>query len=363
MRVLLVANKDITLYLFRKEFIEELVKLNHEVYILSPYGEKLGYFRDIGVGLIDYSIDRRGKNPLKDVQILYKYNRIIKKIMPDYVYTYTIKPNIYMGIISRFRNIRFIPTITGLGSAMNHEGLFNRMIIQLYKVSFKKAHVIFFQNSVNLEWFKSRINNRVSTRLVNGSGVNLEKFMYSELNLTGKTKFLFLGRIMKDKGIEEFLFASKALKNIYHSDVEFTIAGFIEDDYKDQIEKLQSEGVINYIGFIDDTYLELIKCTALVLPSYHEGLSNVLLEAQSTGRPVIATDIPGCRETFIDGITGLAIKVKNCIDLFEKMKNFHLLSDVQKYEMSIHGRKHIEQNFDRKSVVNEYIRIIQDGGK
>jgi galacturonosyltransferase len=363
MRVLLVANKDITLSLFRKEFIEELIILNHEVYILSPYGKKLDYFSSIGAKLIDYSIDRRGKNPLSEVKILVKFNRIISEIRPEYVFTYTIKPNIYMGIISRFRSMRFIPTITGLGSTLNHKGILKHIILRLYKISFKKTYIAFFQNTVNLEWFKSKINNRINTRLVNGSGVNVDKFMYNKLILTGITKFLFLGRIMKDKGIEEFLSVALKLKNKYHNEVEFIIAGFIEDDYNNQIQKMQTEGIVKYLGFVDDTYNVLIECTVVVLPSYHEGLSNVLLEAQSVGRPVIATDIPGCRETFIDGKSGLAVKVKSSIDLYEKMEHFHLLSDNQKIEMSINGRNHIEKIFDRRKVIYEYVNVITNGGK
>ncbi len=363
MKILIVANKDITIYLFRKEFVEELIKLNYKVYILCPYGNKLEHFRNLGVNLIDYSIDRRGKNPFTEFRVLLKYNQVIKKIHPDYVFTYTIKPNIYMGIISRLRRIRFVPTITGLGSSLNQKGFLNRLIISLYRISFKRAYVAFFQNVENIEWFKTNINNKIHTCLVSGSGVNLDKFKYSELIPTLETRFLFLGRVMKDKGVQEFFTAARILKQKYLDNMQFKVAGFIEDDYRIDIEKLQSDGILTYIGFTNDTYSELIECSALVLPSYHEGLSNVLLEAQATGRPVVASNIPGCKETFIDGLSGLSVKVKNSDDLLEKMEHFHLLSDENKIKMSKNGRTHVEQNFDRKKVVREYISIIENGGQ
>jgi len=241
------------------------------------------------------------------------------------------------------------------------KGYINFLIKRLYRFSFKKVHVAFFQNTDNLQWFFDNINAKIKTTLVNGSGVNLTRFSYNQLQQDKVTKFLFLGRIMKEKGIDELFRAAKILKQKYNDAIQFTVAGFIEEDYRDLIQNLVNDNIISYIGFVDDSHNELIKHTALVLPSYHEGLSNVILEAQATGRPVIASDIPGCREAFVDGVSGFKIKVKDVDDLVLKLEAFHNLGFDSKNNMSIKGRQFIETHYDRNKVVRDYINIIEKG--
>lgn len=361
MKILIVANKDITLYLFRKEFIEKLVEKNYEVSILCPEGEKLEYFRKLGITIINYQLERRGKNPFNEIKVIRKFREVLKSVRPDFVFTYTIKPNLYIGMLSRAKKFKFIPTITGLGSSVNRKGFINLLIKHLYRYSFKKVHVAFFQNNDNLQWFHDNINKNIKTKLVSGSGVNLNQFSYSKLPEEEVTKFLFLGRIMKEKGVEELFQAAKILKLKYNESIQFTIAGFIEEDYLDLIQNLVNDNIILYVGFIEDTHNELIKHTALVLPSYHEGLSNVILEAQATGRPVIATDIPGCREAFVDGISGLKVRVKDVNDLILKLETFHILGYDSKNNMSIKGRQFVESHYDRDKVVRDYLNIIEIG--
>lgn len=358
MKILLVANKDITLYLLRKEFIEKLLELNYEITILCPHGDKLEYFQKNGCKLIDYKIDRRGKNPLKEISILFRFNKVIKKLKPDFIFTYTIKPNIYVGIIARFRNIKFIPTITGLGSALNSKTFVSTLLNNLYRFSFKKSYVVVFQNKTNQTWFRKNINNKVKSILVNGSGVNLSKFIYSEPQTTKQTSFLFLGRIMKEKGIDEFIQASKIIKEKYGDSIIVKLAGYFEDDYNELIKELERSNIVQYLGFVEDTFTLIRSCSVVVLPSYHEGLSNVLLEAQAIGRPVIASDIPGCTETFIQGLSGFNVKLKDANDLANKMEEFHKLDFKSKIQMGLYGRKHVETNFDRNSIINEYLKIL-----
>lgn len=358
MKILLVANKDITLYLFRKEFIEELVKLKHDVYILCPEGDKLEYFINLGVNVMYYPLDRRGKNIFREIKVIRNLYKYIRKIKPDYVFTYTIKPNIYVGLISRILKFRFIPTITGLGSSIIKKSIIRRIIIALYKISFKKCYVAVFQNLSNLDWFKMNINNEMNSILVNGSGVNLERYYYVDILDNTKTIFLFLGRIMKEKGVEEFFEAAKFLKEKYKESIEFRMAGFYEDNYESKVKLLDEKGIIKYLGFIDDSKLEIINCTALVLPSYHEGLSNVLLEAQSIGRPVIATNIPGCYETFIDNYSGYLVNVCDVNDLIEKLEKYHLLPMKNKIIMSLNSRSNVEKKFDRRNIVKDYLNLI-----
>jgi galacturonosyltransferase len=358
MKILLVANKDITLYLFRKEFIEELIK-KYEVHILCPQGDKLSYFESLGVKLHYYELDRRGKNPLNELKVLLTLKKKIKNIKPDYIFSYTIKPNIYVGLISCFMKCKFVPTITGLGTVNQNKGLLSKIIKKLYKISFKKSYIAVFQNSNNLNWFKTNVNNKVNTLLVNGSGVNLTKFSFVTLEDTPVTSFLFLGRIMKEKGIEEYIEAATTIKNRYGNKVIFSVAGFMEDDYKDQLEASQNNNIIQYLGFIEDTQNILINHTALVLPSYHEGLSNVILEAQATGRPVLASRIPGCIEAFEDNLTGISFTVKDTMDLINKLDYFIGLSFNDKKNMSFNARKFVEDKYSRAGVVQKYLDVIE----
>jgi len=359
MKILFIVNKDITLYLFRKELVTTLLSIGHEIKILTPAGDKVKYFESIGCTVELYDIDRRGKNPFKEFITINKYRKVIKDYEPDYIYTYTIKPNLYVGVISRFKKIKFIPTITGLGTELNKKTITSKLIKMLYRIAFKKPYYVFFQNEENLNWFKENINNKINAILVSGSGVNLKQFSYKEYPNSEITKFLFLGRIMKDKGIDELIYATKKLKGIYKEKVEVRIAGFFEESFQSQIEELGKNGVLEYLGYLDNTLNLLEDSSAVVLPSYHEGLSNVLLEAQAVGRPVIASNIPGCKETFIEGISGYLIEVKNGEDLFFKMEKFHLLSWNLKKKMGLMGRTHVEENFDRNYVVEKYISIIE----
>jgi galacturonosyltransferase len=232
------------------------------------------------------------------------------------------------------------------------------MITFLYKFALKKTYFAFFQNESNLGWFKNNINKNVNTILVNGSGVNLNEFPYSDYPEGNITKFLFLGRIMKDKGVDELIYASRKIKEKYGSLVEIKIAGFFEEDYQMLITDLQNQGIIEYTGYLDSSLNSLKDSSAIVLPSYHEGLSNVLLEAQAVGRAVIASNISGCVETFIDNKSGYTVEVKNKEDLYFKMEQFHLLSIDKKREMGYFGRLHVEKKFNRDEVIEKYFNVI-----
>ena len=360
MKVMFVANKDITLFLFRKELIQKVLDDKHEVVILCPDGPKMKYFIGLGCKHINIPIDRRGKNPIKEINTIRLINKSIKIVKPDVVFTYTIKPNLYIGLIRRIKKFKFVPTITGLGTAVNNKGLLSRALKLVYKISFKNAYQIFFQNKTNLEWFKAKISQKSKAVLVEGSGVNLNHFTFREMQDTKVTTFLFLGRIMKDKGIDELIEASTQLKDKYKDDIQIRVAGFFEEDYKEIFDTLRE--VIDYVGYLDDTREELINCTALVLPSYHEGLSNVLLEAQATGRPVIASNIPGCMETFIDGVSGFAVQSKNARDLADKMEAYHLLTYTDKVLMGKNGRLNIENKFNRENIIKTYSDLLKGDG-
>jgi len=358
-KILIISNMDITIYLFRKEIIKRLVDEKYRVIILCPNGEKLEYFSKIGCEIVDLKMNRHSKNLFKEILLLSEINKQVKRINPDLIMTYTIKPNIYGGIVARFRKKKIISTVTGLGTSIQRKGFITYIIKRMYRFGFKKTTKVFFQNQSNLEWYKKNILDTSSYVLTPGSGVNLEAFKFFEIEEKTKTVFLFLGRIMRDKGINEFLEAASFVKAKYQDSVEFKVAGLCEKGYEDIIKEFEDKKIIEYLDFVDDVSKEIKNADCVVLPSYHEGMSNTLLEAQATGRSVIASDVPGCINTFINGETGFAVKPRNVESLIEKIKDFINTPFEKRNEMSTNARKYVEDNFDRKKVVEMYFNIIK----
>ena len=356
-KILILANNDIGLYRFRKELIEELIKLGNEVYISLPYGANVDKLKDMGCKFFDTKIDRRGMNPINDLILLFNYFKLLNQIKPDLVLTYTIKPNIYGGLICRIKNIDTIANITGLGSSMQRDNIMKKILLYLYKISISKSTCVFFQNK-NIEKFF--INNNIlqqNYKVIPGSGVNLSENRFEKYPSDNSIEFTFIGRVMKEKGIDEFFYIAEKIKSLYDN-VEFHIIGFYEENYKSKIENLEENNIIKYYGFQEDIHNFIKESHCVILPSYHEGLSNVLLEAASTGRPSIASDIPGCNEVIDDGKTGYLFEVKNKDELFDKVKEFIELPISKKEEMGINARKKVEHEFDRQLVVQQYIDII-----
>lgn len=355
-KILILANNDVGLYKFRKELIQELVKL-YEVHISLPYGEYISQLQALGCNFIDTPISRRGTNPITDLKLLMKYRNIIKNVKPDVVLTYTIKPNIYGGIVCRISKTPYIANITGLGSALEKQGNIKRITLILYSIALKQSACVFFQNSENQQFFfKNKVVNGANI-LLPGSGVNLTEHCLEEYPPDENIRFLFIGRIMKEKGIDEYLQAAKVIKNRYPNS-EFHIIGFCEENYEPRLQQLQQHNIIKLHGLQDDVHSYIKFCHAVVLPSHHEGMSNVLLEAAATGRPVVASDIPGCREIFDEGISGYRFEVKSVDDLLQKIYEFIQLSYETKKRMGKAGRKKVENEFDRQIVVNAYVEEI-----
>lgn len=358
MNILILANNDIGLYNFRKELLTELIHLGHKVFISLPNGDKIEPLVNLGCMFLDTPVDRRGINPVTDLKLLLVYLKLIRQVKPDYVITYTIKPNVYGGLACRMKKTPSIATITGLGTAFQGEGLLRKLITLLYKTSLKKAKAVLFENKGNRGVFiDNQIIKEPQAILLSGAGVNLTEFGYSPVNENSTTRFLFMGRIMKEKGIDELFYAAEKLKQEF-SNVEFDVLGFFEDDYKGIVDNLTEKGIINFHGFQSDVKKYIEKSNCVVLPSYHEGMSNTLLEAASMGRPLIASNINGCKEAIVDGENGFLCNVGNQEDLFNKMREFVKLPYEEKVEMGRKSRLHMEKNFDRAEVVKKVISLL-----
>ena len=354
--VLILANSSSGLYGFRNELVLELLK-KYEVYASLPDETNNKELSEEGCKIIKTSINRRGMNPIEDLKLFRDYLSLIKQIKPDVVLTYTIKPNVYGGLACRIKKIPYICNITGLGSALENPGILQKLTKKLYKTGLKNAVTVFFQNSYNLDYFEKNKICRSNKVLLPGSGVNVERFSVLPWP-EDKTRFIFISRVMKEKGIEEFFDCAKAVRN-KHDDVEFHVLGYCEEEYETILQDLNKEGIIVYHGSVLDVrpYLAQVKC--IIHPSYHEGMSNVCLEAAACGRAVITTDRPGCRETAIDGETGYIIPARNSGALIQAVERFIALSDDEKKAMGEASRKHVEEKFDRNIVVKEYLNQLE----
>lgn len=361
MKVLIMINSDIGLYKFRKELIEELIREKNNVYIAAPKGEYLEVFTALGCQYLDTPLERRGKNPLKDIRLFLRFCKLIKRLKPDYVLTYTIKPNVYGGVACRICKVPYSINITGLGTAFQKQGLVRKLVVKMYKIAGKRAHTIFFENAENCEVFlREGLVREEQVFVLNGAGVNLDYYKYLPYSENGVIHFLFVGRIMKEKGVEELFKVAKRIKEIYGNRAIFDIVGFFEESYKDIIEQLSQREIIHFWGYQHDIRPFYEKASCLVLPSYHEGMSNVLLEAGASGRALITSNIHGCMETVEDGKNGYLCEVKDTNSLFAAMNKFMKLKEDERCKMGLESRKRMELMFDKKKIVGQTIeRIMQ----
>ncbi|MBC9785837.1 glycosyltransferase family 4 protein [Heliobacterium chlorum] len=358
MKILLLANLSLGLYKFRKELLQELIKQNHEVYVSVPKDEHVSLLESLGCNFIETNVDRRGTNPISDIQLLFFYIRIINRIKPDAVLTYTIKPNVYGGIACNVTNTAYIANVTGLGTSIEEKGIIQKITLALYRIGLKKAACVFFQNETNRQFFLRQRLVKGKTKLIPGSGVNLMEFRFEDYPQHDQViRFLFIGRIMKAKGIEELLEVIPRIKARYNQ-VQFDLLGPCEEDYTDQLSDFERRGLIKYHGQQTDVLSFIKNSHATILPSYHEGTANVLLESAAVGRPVLASKVAGCKETFEEGLSGLGFEVRDAHSLEETLIRFVNLPYEEKKAMGVAGRRKMEKDYDRSIVVGEYIEEI-----
>ncbi len=359
-KFLIITNHSYMLWQFRRELIEELLKIG-EVVISVPFGDHVDDFENLGCRMVDTPLDRRGINPVKDLGLYKNYRKLLKAEKPDMVITYSIKPNVYGGYACRRLKIPYCVNVQGLGTAFQKKGLAT-LVKYMYKIALKKSKVIFFENQGNADLFVQRNiipSNKIC--LLPGAGVNLQRYTSSPYPNNDKIHFLYLGRIMKEKGMDELFSAVRTLRE-KQVDFVLDLVGFFEDEYKATVEQLVEDGIAVFHGFQQNPIPFYENADCVILPSYHEGMSNVLLEAASIGRPVITSDIYGCREAVIDGESGFLCNVKDSDSLAEKMLEFSNLSVAQRAEMGKCGRHHMEQNFEKSKVVNQTLEVILNKG-
>lgn len=363
MRILVLSNSFAGLHSFRKEVFQRFRDLGWEVFISSPtkgMEDKAEWFRNIGCHIIDTRFDRQGMNPIADFKLMLYYRRLIKQVKADVVLSYTIKPNLYGGLAAAICGVPQIANVTGLGAAVEYPGLLQKFTILLYKVCMCKTYLVFFQNDANRRFCLERGMVKGRSRLIPGSGVNLSFHTLKPFPAEDEpVRFLFISRIRREKGIDEYLAAAETIRKECPN-TEFHILGECEGDYGERLSRMTDEGIVVYHGAQTDVRPFIERTACLIHPSFYpEGMSNVLLEACATGRPVITTDRPGCGEIVDDGKTGFIVRQQDAEDVIAKVRNFLSLSYEERKTMGLAARKKVEKEFDREIVVRAYEEEIK----
>nr|AOP03225.1 Galacturonosyltransferase [Streptococcus suis] len=361
--IALLTNNDDDVYCFRKEVIDGMISAGYDILISCPYGEKFELMRDYRYIYDDPVIDRRGMDVISDGKLFFHYIKLFKNYKPAVILTYTAKPNVYASMAARLFGIPYINNVTGIGSVVNMTGVKKAFILWLFKLAYRGAACVMFQNVFNMQWALDSGMVDGDYKLLPGSGVDLTRYsvqLYPEGG-DGKTGevvvFNYIGRVMQDKGIDDYIEAAKWIKKNY-SNTEFNILGYIEpteSHYEKELAELGEQGIVKYRGSQKDVRPWIKRAHALIHPStYGEGMSNVLLENAASGRFLITTDNPGCYETVLDGESGFVYQGGNVAALVGRIEAFLKLDNESRKLMGLKGRNHVENGFSREIVVEAY---------
>lgn len=368
MQIAVVANTSWYLYNFRLNLMHALKAIGHGVVAVGPSDEYVKPIMKAGFQheMVPFSGD--GINPLRELGVVLLLKRKLSKTNSKIVLSFTPKGNIYSGLAGMTLNVKTIPNVSGLGRVFIRHSLLTSIVKSLYKLILRKSYMVFFQNEDDLRMFvREGLVEEFKAKRIPGSGVDLDRFQYPFGNNNGDREpvnFLLAGRLLWDKGVGEFVEAARMLKTKYPS-MKSCLLGFLDVENpsalsRSQIERWQSEGVVEYIGATDDVRPYFADADCIVLPSYREGTPRTMLEAASMSRPIITTDTAGCRDTVEDGKTGFLCKPKDASDLANKMERMLNLSPEQRAAMGRAGRKKMEKEFDERIVIDRYLQAIEE---
>ncbi len=366
-KILINVNSAWNLLNFRAGLITELFELGYEVIAVAPLDEYVIRLELLGCRFVNLKIDSQGTNPFRDLLLLWRYLNLLLTEKPDLCLFYTVKPNIFGSLASRILGIPYINNVAGLGAVFIAGGWLKRVVSLLYKVAFKKSSKVFFQNKDDLNLFReSGLLSHQSVDVLPGSGINVQYFSPKRNSAISPAispfKFLLIARMLKDKGVVEYVSAAQLLKDS-GVQAEFCLLGFLDVQNpaaisSEQMNAWTEQGYVRYLGSSDDVRVHIAQADCVVLPSYREGTPRSLLEAAAMAKPIITTNVVGCKEVVVDGENGLLCEVKNSIDLASKMSKMLMLSEGQRRSMGEKGRLKIEQEFDEKIVIQKYLQAI-----
>ncbi|MFM2345122.1 MAG: hypothetical protein RLZZ210_1735 [Pseudomonadota bacterium] len=367
MHIAFVANTAWSVYNFRKNILSYLLEQGHKVTVIAPFDDKVINLQSMGCNCIDIKMQRQGTSPISDSMLTYNLYKIYRQIKPDFIFHYTIKPNIYGSIAAKFAGIKnSIAVTTGLGSVFIKQNWVTTVAKILYKYSLKYAKYIYFLNNDDLNKFvECDIIPACKAKLLAGEGIDTNFFAPQtkfKLQQT-TTSFLLIARMLKDKGIVEYIESAKILKQKYDTNVSFNLLGACDEQNpngisKEQIMQWHNQGFINYLGTTDDVRGYIQNSDCIVLPSYAEGIPRTLLEGASMQKPLIASDVSGCREVVKHEYNGYLCSAKNIDDLVLCLDKFINLDSNAKQTMGINARNHVIENFSDSNVIKEYISLL-----
>lgn len=362
MRVVICINTSWNIFNFRSGLIKGLIAEGHQVVAVAPADQYSERLIAMGCEFFPIQMHQTGSNPIRDLHLFLDLRKVYKEIKPDIVFQYTVKPNIYGSLAARTLGIPVINNVSGLGTVFLNKGLTSRIAKLLYQLAFQKADLVFFQNKDDREDFLTQIHlPKLKTDLLPGSGINLDLFASSVELKREPMRFLMIARLILDKGIEEYLLAARALKKKY-PEVVFQLLGQLDERHArgvsgEFLQRFIDEGTIEYLGTTDQVKSVIESASCVVLPSYREGTPKTLLEAAALSRPIVTTNVPGCREVVEDGLNGYLCRMMSWEDLADKMEQVVQLSHENLRLMGDEGRRLVEKKFDERLIINKYLEV------
>ena len=364
MHILMTVNAAWNIWNFRRPLVEALVGDGHRITVLAPLDDAVPELERLGCSVRPLEMSVKGLNPLADLKLQRRYARIFREEQPDAVLSYTIKNNIFGARAAQSAGVPFLPNVTGLGTAFL-SGKFLQMVTeQLYRRSFRLLPTVFFQNEDDRDLFLNRrLVSADQARLLPGSGIDLDRFSPAVMPpAEAPTVFLMIARLLRDKGVVEFVEAARQVK-ARHPQARFQLLGAAGSENRSAIDAATvqgwvAEGVIDYLGTTNDVRPAIADASCVVLPSYREGAPRTLIEAAAMARPVITTDVPGCRAVVDRDLSGFLCEVRSAESLATAIERFLALSPDQQQVMGEAGRAKMEREYDQAIVVHAYREAI-----
>ncbi len=366
-KIVFCANSSWYLYNFRRTTIQAFISEGYDIHCIAPEDDYSKGLKNMGVTFSSFKFHPNSVNPFKEIMTLLDLIKIYLKIRQDYTFNFTPKINIYSSLAAQLVNSKIVNNISGLGSAFLKNSIFSFFITILYRISNIKVKKIFFQNKRDMNLFlEKNIIQNSKCDLINGSGVDLDEFYFSEMTNDNTTRFILMCRLIKEKGVYLFAEAAKQLKKEFPESLEFVISGFIDNQKKDavtlsEINKWEEDGIINYLGPLEDVKSELSKSHCAVLPTFYpEGLPKFLLESAAMGKIIITSNSPGCSEVVDHDINGYLCEPESLTSLINCLKKVIKLSNKERNEMSMKSREKAEKMFSDKIIIEKYLNCIQN---
>jgi glycosyltransferase involved in cell wall biosynthesis len=367
-RIIISINTAWNIVNFRAGLVAALIARGYEVVAVAPPDAHVARIEAMGCRFVPLPMDNKGTNPAKDGWLFARYLDILRRERPAAFLGYTIKPNVYGSLAAQWLGIPVINNVSGLGTAFIRDSWLTKVVRRLYRAAFTHSACVFFQNDDDRQLFLSEgLVHLEQTRLLPGSGIDLARFTPDEArrgppDAEACCRFLLIARLVFDKGVREYIEAARIVRAA-RTNARFDLIGFLDVENRTAVTRADvdawvAEGLVEYLGQADDVRPHIRAADCVVLPSYREGTPRTLLEAAAMGKPIVTTDVPGCREVVDDPETGLLCRVRDPADLAEKMIDMIDMGEERRRAMGLAGRAKMEAQFDERLVIKAYLAAV-----